>query len=53
MSDAYKYLDSDYTYIDSRTGVLRNLPEIEDAEVLLFVESSAVTKRLQKLYKSQ
>lgn len=50
MSDAYKYLDSDYTYIDSRTGVLRNLPEIEDAEVLLFVESSAVTKRLQELY---
>ena len=50
MSNSYKYLDADYTYTDPKTGLLRNLFDITDAETLLFVESSAVTKRLQELY---
>lgn len=50
MSDSYKYIDFDYTYIDPKTGILKNIPGITDPEVLLFVESGAVTKRLQELY---
>ncbi len=49
MSDSYKYLDPDYTYTDPKTGILRNLADITDQDVLLFVESGAVTKRLQEL----
>ena len=49
MSNAYKYLDPDYTYTDPKTGILRNLQDITDADVLLFVESGAVTKRLHEL----
>ncbi|MBN8652210.1 MAG: Fic family protein [Cytophagales bacterium] len=52
MSDAYKYLDPDYTYTDPKTGILRNLANIEDEEVLLFAESGAVTKRVQELYEN-
>ena len=48
MSDAYKYVDPDHTYTDPKTGVLRNLQDIADSDVLLFVESSVVTKRLQE-----
>jgi cell filamentation protein len=51
MSNSYKYIDPDFTYTDPRTGLLRNLHDITDPDVLLFVESSAVTKRLQELYK--
>jgi len=50
MSNAYKYLDPDFTYTDPKTGLLRNLQDITDPDVLLFVESSLVTKRLQELY---
>lgn len=50
MSNSYKYIDPDYTYTDPKTGFLRNLQDITDPEVLLFVESGAVTKRLQELY---
>jgi cell filamentation protein len=50
MSNSYKYIDPDFTYTDPETGLLRNLQNITDQEVLLFVESSAVTKRLQELY---
>jgi cell filamentation protein len=50
MSDSYKYIDFDYTYVDPKTGVLKNVPGITDPEVLVFVESGAVTKRLQELY---
>ncbi|OYU83385.1 MAG: hypothetical protein CFE24_11590 [Flavobacterium sp. BFFFF2] len=50
MSDSYNYLDPNYTYTYPNTGILRNLQDILDAEVLLFVESGAVTKRLQELY---
>jgi cell filamentation protein len=47
MSDLYKYIDPDYTYTDPKTGLLRNLADITDKDVLLFVESGAVTKRAQ------
>lgn len=49
MSDSYKYIDFDYTYTDPKTGILKNLQGITDPDVLLFVESGAVTKRLQEL----
>ena len=52
MSSSYKYIDPDYTYTDPTTGVLRNLQDINDFDVLLFVETGAVTKRLQELYES-
>jgi cell filamentation protein len=52
MSNSYKYLDPDYTYTDPETGLLRNLQNISDPEVLLFVESSVVTKRLQEFYEN-
>jgi len=51
MSNSYKYIDADFTYTDPETGLLRNLQDINDPDVLLFVESSAVTKRLQELCK--
>ncbi len=50
MSDFYKYDDFDYTYIDSKTGVLKNLLNITDENTLIFVESGVVTKRLKELY---
>jgi cell filamentation protein len=50
MSDSYKYIDFDYTYTDPKTGILKNLQGITDPDVLLFVESGTVTKRLQELY---
>lgn len=49
MSNSYKYIDPDYTYTNPKKGILRNLQDIEDPDVLLFVESGAVTKRLQEL----
>lgn len=52
MSNFYKYIDLDYTYTDPKTGLLRNLQHITDPDVLLFVESGAVTKRLQELYEN-
>ena len=52
MSNSYKYLDPDYTYTDPISGLLRNLQDISYPDVLLFVESGAVTKRLQELYKN-
>jgi len=50
MSDSYKYIDLDYTFTDPETGVLRNLADISDPDVLLFFESGAVAKRIQELY---
>jgi cell filamentation protein len=52
MSDSYKYIDPDYIYTDPNTGLLRNLQDISEPDVLLFVESGAVTKRLQELYEN-
>ncbi|MBK8701369.1 MAG: Fic family protein [Saprospiraceae bacterium] len=53
MSNYYKYIDLNYTYYDPKTGLLRNLLDITDADTLMFVESGAVTKRLQELYENQ
>ena len=50
MSNSYKYIDPDFTYTDPKTRLLRNLQHITDPDVLLFVESGVVTKRLQELY---
>lgn len=50
MSNSYKYLGYDYSYTDPISGILRNLQGITDPDVLLFVESGVVTKRLQELY---
>jgi len=50
MSNSYEYIDPDFSYTDPKTGLLRNLQDITDPDVLLFVESGAVTKRLQELY---
>ncbi len=50
MSDLYKYNDQDYTYIDPKSGILRNLADITDPDDLLFFESGAVAKRNQELY---
>jgi cell filamentation protein len=52
MSNSYKYIDPDYTYTDPKTGLLRNLQDISDPEVLIFFESGAVAKRLQQLYEN-
>jgi cell filamentation protein len=52
MSNSYKYIDPDCNYTDTKTGLLKNLQDITDPDVLLFVESVAVTKRLQELYES-
>ena len=52
MPDSYKYIDPDYTYTDPETGVLRNLADISDTDVLLFFESGAVVKRIQELYEN-
>ena len=49
MSNQYHYIDPDYTYTDSKTGVLRNLANISDADTLLLIESGAVTKRIAEL----
>lgn len=51
-SNSYKYIDPDFTYTDPKTGLLRNLQDITDPDVLLFVESGAVIKRLQELYEN-
>ena len=50
MSNSYNYIDPDFTYTDPKTKLLRNLQDINDPDVLLFVESGAVTKRLQEFY---
>ena len=52
MSNSYKYIDPDFSYTDPETGLLKNLQNITDIDVLLFVESGAVTKRLQDLNES-
>lgn len=52
MSNSYKYIDPDYTYTDPKTGLLRNIQDITDSDVLLFVESGAITKRLQEFYEN-
>ena len=50
MYDGYKYLDTEFTYIDPKTGILKNLAGITDPDDLLFFESVVVAKRIQELY---
>ncbi len=52
MSNLYKYIDEKSVYIDPKTGVLRNLLDIDDEETLNFVESAIVTKKLKELYEN-
>lgn len=52
MPNSYDYIDPDYVYTYPKTGILRNLFDITDQKVLLFVESAAVTKRVQELYEN-
>lgn len=52
MSNSYKYIDPDYTYIDPKSGILKNLVDITDSEDLLFFESATVTKRINELYEN-
>jgi len=52
MSNDYKYIDSDYIYTDPKTGLLRNLANITDEDVLRFAESGAVTKLAKELYEN-
>jgi cell filamentation protein len=49
MSENYEYLDPVYTYTDPTSGVLRNLADINNADDLLFFESTAVLKRANEL----
>jgi len=49
MRNNYEYIDSDYTYTDPKTGILRNLANITDSNDLLFFESAAVIKRAKEL----
>jgi cell filamentation protein len=53
MSNSYNYVDPDYTYIDPKTGILRNLADISDSDALMFFESGAVSKRIHELYESR
>ena len=50
MSNSYKYIDSEYIYIDPKTGILRNLAGLTDSDDLLFYESTTVAKRIQELH---
>jgi cell filamentation protein len=52
MANLYEYIDPDYTYTDSKTGVLRNIGNISDNNALVFFESAAVAKRIKELEKS-
>lgn len=52
MSNSYNYVDPDFTYIDPKTGILRNLADLKDSDALLFFESGAVSKRIHELYEN-
>jgi len=49
MCNKYKYIDPDYEYIDTKTGVLRNCAGITNRQALDFFEAAAVTKRAKEL----
>ena len=46
MSNDYQYLDPDFSYINPKTGVLRNLADITDQDILLFVEQRSMLELL-------
>ncbi len=51
MSSSYSYIDVDYIYTDPKTGVLRNIENIGDKQLLLVFESLKVSLRLEELQK--
>jgi cell filamentation protein len=53
MSNSYKYIDPDFTYTDPKTGLLRNLQDITDPDVLLFVESGGEQNDFKNFTKNQ
>ena len=50
MPNSYTYVDPDYIYTDSQTGVLRNIGNIADNETLQFAEAGATARRSQELW---
>lgn len=50
MYNSYRYVDPVYTYIDTKSGVLKNLADITDSQDLLFFQSVTVTKRINELH---
>ncbi len=44
MNNNYNYIDPAYTYIDPKTGVLRNIEHISDKNLLVVFESLKVNK---------
>ena len=49
MKNDYHYIDPDHAYTDQKTGVLRNLENINDPHLLLVFESLKVSIRLEEL----
>ncbi len=49
MGNEYSYIDSDYAYVDPKTGVMRNLANIDDEELLIAFETWKVSSRLREL----
>lgn len=49
MGNSYKYIDPDFKYTN-KNGVLYNLANIENEDVLAVFESLKVSKRLEELY---
>ena len=49
MKNDYHYIDPDHAYTDPKTGVLRNIENINDAHLLLVFESMKVSIRLEEL----
>ncbi len=49
MLDKYKYIDPEFIYTDPETGVLRNLADITDHDLLILLETGATSKRMNEL----
>jgi len=49
MKNSYSYIDPEYVYTDSETGVLRNKANINDRNLLTAFESIKVGLRLEEL----
>ena len=49
MKNDYHYIDPDHAYTDPKTGVLKNLENINDPHLLLVFESMKVSIRLEEL----
>jgi len=51
MENSYRYIDPDFKYTN-KNGVLYNLANIENEDVLAVFESLKVSKRLEELYEN-